>query len=192
MNYKMRALIYLSLFCLLLQSCSNNKAKVLVFSKTKGFRHQSINVGKPAIQKLGEENGFAVDTTENAAAFTEDNLKKYAAVIFLSTTGDVLDLQQQNALKRFIQAGGGYVGVHAAADTEYDWWWYNKLVGAWFKSHPKTQKTKIIQVENIDPRFKITVPANWERTDELYNYKHIADDLNVIYKLDESSYEGGE
>ncbi|MEI9921740.1 MAG: ThuA domain-containing protein [Bacteroidota bacterium] len=188
----MRALILLSLFCLLLQSCSNNKPKVLVFSKTKGFRHQSINVGKPAIQKLGTENGFDVDTTENATAFTEDNLKKYSAVVFLSTTGDVLDLQQQNALKRFIQAGGGYVGVHAAADTEYDWWWYNKLVGAWFKSHPKTQKTKIIQVENIDPRFKVNVPANWERTDELYNYRKINDDLNVIYKLDESSYEGGE
>jgi cytochrome c len=188
----MRLLLLLALFCLLLQSCSNQKPKVLVFSKTKGFRHQSINVGKPAIQKLGAENTFDVDTTELATAFTEDNLKKYAAVVFLSTTGDVLDLQQQNALKRFIQAGGGYVGVHAAADTEYDWWWYNKLVGAWFKSHPKTQKTKIIQVENADPRFKITVPADWQRTDELYNYKKIADDLNVLYKLDESSYEGGE
>ncbi len=188
----MRSLLYLILFCLLLQSCNNSKPKVLVFSKTKGYRHQSINVGKPAIQKLGSENGFDVDTTENADAFKEENLKKYSAVVFLSTTGDVLDLQQQNALKRFIQAGGGFVGVHAAADTEYDWWWYNKLVGAWFKSHPKTQKAKIIKVDNNDPRFQITVPENWERTDELYNYKKIADDLTVLYKLDESSYEGGE
>src|SRR4051812_45545564 len=180
----MRSVVLLALFCLLLTSCSTDKPKVLVFSKTKGFRHQSINVAKPAIQKLGQENSFDVDTTENASAFTEDNLKKYSAVVFLSTTGDVLDLQQQNALKRFIQAGGGYVGVHAAADTEYDWWWYNKLVGAWFKSHPKTQKAKIIQVENGDPRFKVTVPANWERTDELYNYRKINDDLNILYKLD--------
>lgn len=188
----MRNLVYFLLLCLVLQSCSENKPKILVFSKTKGFRHQSINVGKPAIQKLGTENNFAVDTTENAAAFTEDNLKKYAAVVFLSTTGDVLDLQQQNALKRFIQAGGGFVGVHAAADTEYDWWWYNKLVGAWFQSHPKTQKAKIIKVANTDARFQIETPENWERTDELYNYKKIADDLTVLYKLDESSYEGGE
>lgn len=188
----MRVLVYLIFFCLILQSCSDNKPKVLVFSKTKGFRHQSINVGKPAIQKLGTENNFLVDTTENADAFTEENLKKYAAVVFLSTTGDVLDLQQQNALKRFIQAGGGFVGVHAAADTEYDWWWYNKLVGAWFQSHPKTQKAKIIKVANDDPRFTIQVPETWERTDELYNYKKIADDLTVLYKLDESSYEGGE
>jgi len=188
----MRKILYLLLFAFLFQSCSNNKPKVLVFSKTKGFRHASINVGKPAIQKLGNENSFDVDTTENAQAFTEDNLKKYAAVVFLSTTGDVLDLQQQNALKRFIQSGGGYVGVHAAADTEYDWWWYNKLVGAWFQSHPKTQKAKIIEVANSDPRFQVQIPDNWERTDELYNYRKIADDLNVLYKLDESSYEGGE
>jgi cytochrome c len=138
------------------------------------------------------ENGFDVDTTENADAFTEDNLKKYAAVVFLSTTGDVLDLQQQNAFKRFIQAGGGYVGVHAAADTEYDWWWYNKLVGAWFKSHPKTQKAKIIKVPVDDPRFQLQTPENWERTDELYNYRAISNDIKVLYKLDETSYEGGE
>ena len=188
----MRKLVYLLLVCGILQSCTEQKPRILVFSKTKGFRHTSITPGKPAIQKLGLENGFDVDTTENAAYFVEDSLKKYSAVVFLSTTGDVLDLQQQNAFKRFIQAGGGYVGVHAAADTEYDWWWYNKLVGAWFKSHPKTQKAKIIQMGDPDPRFKIQVPENWERTDELYNYRKIGDDLHVLYKLDESSYEGGE
>jgi cytochrome c len=188
----MRSLAILAFICLIFSSCTDNKPKILVFSKTKGYRHASINVAKPAILKLGQENGFAVDTTENADTFSEENLKKYAAVVFLSTTGDVLDLQQQNALKRFIQAGGGFVGVHAAADTEYDWWWYNKLVGAWFQSHPKTQKAKIIKVDNIDPRFNIQLPENWERTDELYNYKKIGDDLNVLFKLDESSYEGGE
>jgi cytochrome c len=189
----MRIFLYLLIFfCLVFQSCSNKKAKILVFSKTKGYRHASINVGKPAIQKLGTENEFDVDTTENAAAFTEDNLKNYAAVVFLSTTGDVLDLQQQNAFKRYIQAGGGYVGVHAAADTEYDWWWYNKLVGAWFKSHPKTQKARIIKMPVDDKRFEVQTPENWERTDELYNYRAISGDLKVLYKLDESSYEGGE
>lgn len=188
----MRILLLLAIAGFLLQSCSNNKPKILVFSKTKGYRHASIYVGKPAIQKLGSENNFDVDTTENADAFKEENLKKYSAVVFLSTTGNVLDLQQQNALKRFIQAGGGFVGVHAAADTEYDWWWYNKLVGAWFKSHPKTQPAKIIKVANSDPRFQIQAPEDWQRTDELYNYKKIADDLNVLYKLDESSYQGGE
>jgi hypothetical protein len=136
---------YLLLFVLgafLITSCSNEKPRVLVFSKTKGYRHQSIMAGKAALQKLGVDKGFEIDTTESSDVFTEDSLKKYKAVIFLSTTGDVLNQAQQNEFMRFIQAGGGYLGIHAAADTEYDWWWYGKLVGAYFKSHPEQQNSK--------------------------------------------------
>lgn len=186
----MRKILYLFLFCFLFQACMKSKPRILVFSKTKGYRHASINVGKPAIQKLGLENEFDVDTTELATYFTDDSLKRYSAVVFLSTTGDVLDEQQQNAFKRFIHAGGGFVGVHAAADTEYDWWWYGKLVGAYFKSHPKTQKARVLkQPTTVMDR---TVPEPWERTDEWYNYRNIAPDLNILYKLDETSYEGGD
>ncbi len=110
--------------------------RVLVFSKTVSFRHASIGAGQKALFQLGKTQGFVVDTTENADRFTEENLKRYRAVIFLSTTGDVLNAQQQNAFERYIQAGGGYLGIHAATDTEYDWPWYNKLAGAWFASHP--------------------------------------------------------
>jgi len=162
---------------------------VLVFSKTKGFRHQSIEAGKAALIKLGADKGFAVDTTESADVFTEENLKKYHAVIFLSTTGDVLDQQQQNQFMRFIQAGGGYVGIHAAADTEYDWWWYGKLVGAYFKSHPQIQEAKF---KKVKPFGEDNLPAEWIRTDELYNYKKISDAITVLYTLDETTYEGGE
>lgn len=95
--------------------------KILVFSSTKGFRHGSIGAGKKALMKMGTEKGFQVDTTENAAVFTEPNLKKYRAIVFLNTTGNVLNDAQQNAFERYIQAGGGYVGIHAATDTEYDW-----------------------------------------------------------------------
>lgn len=186
----MRKLIALLALGLLLQSCFNDTPRVLVFTKTKGYRHESIPEGKAAIQKLGEENGFEVDTTENADYFVEDSLKRYRAVVFLSTTGDVLNQAQQNAFKRFIQAGGGYVGVHAAADTEYEWWWYGKLVGAYFKSHPNQQKAKLVKqpTEKLDQK----LPEPWERFDEWYNYKKISPDLNVLVKLDESSYQGGE
>ena len=139
------------LFFLLMQSCVKDKPRVLVFSKTAGYRHLAIEPGKAALQKLGGENNFDVDTTEDASVFNEDNLKKYSAVVFLNTTGDVLDVFQQNAFKRFIQAGGGYVGVHAAADTEYDWWWYGKLVGAYFQSHPEQQKVKVLKVATDNP-----------------------------------------
>src|SRR5918992_1112150 len=110
--------------------------RVLVFSKTTGFRHSSIETGIAAVQRLGGENGFAVEATEDASAFTERNLKRFRAVVFLNTTGDILDARQQDAFERYIQAGGGWVGVHAAADTEYDWPWYGRLAGAYFESHP--------------------------------------------------------
>ena len=164
--------------------------RVLVFSRTKGYRHGSIPVGKLALMKLGQENGFAVDTTESADKFTEDNLKKYGAVVWLSTTGDVLNDAQQAAFERYIQAGGGYVGIHAAADTEYDWPWYNQLAGAYFLHHPKQQNADIQIVDKSHPSTQM-LPDRWKRFDEWYSYKSIAKDLKVLGKLDEKTYEGG-
>jgi cytochrome c len=185
----MKKLLVLLGCCILFYSCTQEPPRVLVFSKTKGFRHQSIEAGKAALIKLGAEKGFGVDTTESADVFTAENLKKYRAVIFLSTTGDVLDQAQQNQFMQFIQSGGGYVGIHAAADTEYDWWWYGKLVGAYFKSHPQIQEAKFRKVK---PFGEDNLPDEWIRTDELYNYKKISDEITVLYNLDESSYKGGE
>lgn len=179
----------------MLTSCSHKregKPRVLVFTKTAGFVHSSIPTGIAAVQKLGLENGFDVDTTKNAAYFQEDSLKKYAAVIFLSTTGNVLDYRQEAAFERYIQAGGGFVGVHAAADTEYDWRWYGKLVGAYFKSHPKVQEANFIIKDKDFPATEFFTDTVWRRKDELYNYKNLNPDVHVLITIDESSYEGGE
>ena len=179
---------------LLYTSCSKKregKPRVLVFTKTAGFVHSSIPMGIAAVQKLGLENGFDVDTTKNAAYFQEDSLKKYAAVIFLSTTGNVLDYRQEAAFERYIQAGGGFVGVHAATDTEYDWRWYGKLVGGYFKSHPKTQEAKFIIKDKNFPATEFFTDTVWQRTDELYNFKNLNPDVHVLITVDESSYEGG-
>lgn len=175
-------------------SCSKKregKPAVLVFSKTAGFVHSSISEGIAAVQKLGQENGFDVDTTKNAAYFQEDSLKKYAAVIFLNTTGNVLDYRQEAAFERYIQAGGGFVGVHSATDTEYEWRWYGKMVGAYFQSHPKTQNARFIIKDNDFPATSFFSDTVWQRTDELYNFKNFNEDVNVILTVDESSYEGG-
>lgn len=180
----------LMLFCILPGCDKEKKTRVLVFSKTSGYRHESIGVGKKAILELGKKNNFEADTTEDASAFNENNLKQYDAVIFLNTTHDVLDHYQQADFERFIQAGGGYVGIHAAADTEYDWPWYEALVGAYFKSHPKIQQAKFIKKEKSE--LVKNLPDEWVRTDELYNYKKISAKINVLYTLDESSYTGGE
>lgn len=180
--------LLLFFFC---NSCNQPKqARVLVFSKTAAFRHSSIDTGKHALIKLGAENGFIVDTTEDASKFTEDNLKKYAAVVFLNTTGDVLNYKQEAAFERFIQAGGGFAGIHSATDTEYDWIWYSSLVGANFANHPKIQQAKINVINKEHPSTK-HLPDTWERTDEWYNFKKLNTDVNVLLKIDETSYEGG-
>ncbi len=167
--------------------------RVLVFSKTEGFRHASIETGVESLRKLGEEHGFAVDATEDAAAFTENNLKNYRAVIFLNTTGDVLNPAQQDEFERYIQAGGGYVGIHAATDTEYDWPWYGKLAGAYFESHPNDPNVRsgVFRVLRKDHPSTEGLPDRWEREDEFYNFHSINPDIEVLIDIDETTYEGG-
>lgn len=165
--------------------------KILVFSKTAGYRHSSsIEAGKKYIIGLGQKYKFAVDTTENADAFTAENLKQYAAVIFLCTTGNVLNEQQQTAFQQFIRSGGGYVGLHSAADTEYDWPWFGELNGAYFKSHPRQQEA-IFHVTDTTHISTAHLPKVWKRFDELYNFKWIGTDLHILITIDENSYTGG-
>lgn len=166
------------------------RPRLLVFSKTMGFRHDCIPVAKVAIMQLGQENGFDVDTTEDANAFEYKNLKKYAAVLFLNTTGNVLDDKEQAAMEKYIHKGGGFMGIHAATDTEYDWPWYNKLVGAWFTSHPKQQTATLVVVDKNNDATR-HLGDKWSRWDEWYNFKDLNPDLHVLIKIDESSYEGG-
>ena len=190
---KIFAFSLLAIVCLV-TSCGKKRSgnpRLLVFSKTAGFRHSAIPNGIAAIQKLGSENGFDVDTTENATYFNDDSLKKYSAVIFLNTTGDVFNNSQEIAFERYIQAGGGFVGVHSATDTEYDWGWYGRLVGGYFNGHPEPQQAKFIIKDRSFPateHFKDTV---WQHTDELYNFKKLNPDVKVLITIDESTYKGG-
>jgi cytochrome c len=162
---------------------------ILVFSTTEGFRHDSIPAGIAAIQQLGRQLGFAVDATENAASFTDAVLAQYKAVVFLSTTGDVLETAEQSAFERFIRGGGGFVGVHSAADTEYDWPFYGALLGAYFAGHPDIQMATL-QVENHPSTSAL--PRLWVRRDEWYNFqKNPRGNVDVLATLDERTYSGG-
>ncbi|MDX3378778.1 ThuA domain-containing protein [Streptomyces sp. ME02-6991-2A] len=164
---------------------------VLVFSKTAGFRHDSIPAGITALRQLGAANNFTVTATEDAAAFTPANLTGYEAVVFLSTTGDVLNAAQQTAFEGYIEAGGGYVGIHAAADTEYDWTWYGGLAGALFKSHPHIQPATV-KVEDRAHDATAHLGPTWQRTDEWYDYRtNPRSTAHVLASLDESTYSGG-
>ncbi|WP_082391417.1 ThuA domain-containing protein [Jiulongibacter sediminis] len=173
-------------------SFAQSGINVLVFSKTAAFRHASIEAGQAALKKMASEKGFTVSFTEDASQFSEANLKKFNAVLFLNTTGDVLNGEQQVSFERYIQAGGGYVGVHAATDTEYDWPWYNMLAGAWFQDHPNpdnVQKGRFFVTEKN--ALTAHMPESFERTDEFYSFKNISDDINVVLKIDETTYRGG-
>ncbi|WP_406356674.1 ThuA domain-containing protein [Streptomyces sp. NBC_00658] len=168
-----------------------DETRVLVFSKTAGFRHDSIPEGIAAVRELGAADGFTVDATEDAGAFTAGNLSRYDAVVFLSTTGDVLDAAQQGAFERYIKRGGGYVGIHAAADTEYDWAFYGGLAGAYFQSHPAIQPATVDVEDRAHPATS-GLPSTWNRTDEWYNYRsNPREHAHVLASLDESSYTGG-
>lgn len=165
--------------------------RVLVFSRTAGFRHASIPDGIRAIEQLGREHEFVVEATEDPAKFTDETLDRYAVIVFLSTTGDVLNDVQQAAFERYVQGGGGYVGIHAASDTEYEWPWYGRLVGAYFKGHPAVQEATIDVIDRNHISTEM-LPAQWERRDEWYDYRESPpDDVHVLAKLDESTYEGG-
>ncbi|MEZ4659896.1 MAG: ThuA domain-containing protein [Caldilineaceae bacterium] len=186
------ALLFIAAFVHRIRAQDSPAFRVLVFSKTVAFRHASIENGLAAIQALGAENNFAVDHTEDAALFTDENLAQYQVVIFLNTTGDVLDDAQQAAFERFVRAGNGYVGVHAASDTEYNWPWYGELLGSWFANHPAIQEATI-QVVDANHASTSHLPTVWVRTDEWYNFRTaLPTSINVLLNLDESTYSGGQ
>lgn len=172
------------------QTVATKKKNVLIFSKTNGYRHESIETGIAAIKKIGATNNFDVDATEDSTYLNDANLKKYNAVVFLCTTGTVLGKDQEAALQNFIHKGGGFVGIHAATDCEYEWPWYVKMVGASFLSHPQQQEAKLIVVDNTHPATK-HLPSTWTRKDEWYNFKNLNPDVKVLIKIDETSYTGG-
>lgn len=164
--------------------------KILVFTKTDGWHHESIAAGSIALQKLGSEHGIGVDTTSNSQFFNEDSLRPYAAIVFLSTTGNILEGNQEIALERYLQSGGGFVGIHAASDAEYDWRWYVNMIGASFDNHP-AQQNAILHIEDSNHLATKGLPKNWQRFDEWYNFKNLAKDNHVLISIDEKSYQGG-
>jgi type 1 glutamine amidotransferase len=184
---RLPGLLALSLICV---SVYSQKNSVLIFGKTVTYYHTSIPRGMLLLKTDLEKEGIVADTTRDATVFTPENLKKYKAVVFMNTTGNVLNEEQEAALYKYIMKGGGYVGVHAATDTEYDWPFYGKLSGAYFKTHPQQQDAIIRVTDKTHPATSF-LPADWKRNDEWYDFKGLSQDMHVLAFLDESSYQGG-
>ncbi len=185
-----RALPFALAGLLAMQPASAEPARILVFTKTVGYRHDSIPAAVAAMRMIAARHGIEIDHTEDAAMFRGDSLSSFKAVAFVNTTGDVLDDEQQRALEAFVESGGGYLGVHSAADTEYDWPWYGELVGAWFKSHPPGPQTGTVTFARP---LGAGAPLVWPVTDEFYNFRSPpSGEATRIAFLDESTYSGGE
>jgi uncharacterized protein len=163
--------------------------KALLVTTTKGWHHESLHSGVLAIKELGVKNFFDVVLFENPNGFTDEYVKQFQVIIFLSTTGDIFDTAQQKVMERFIQSGKGFVGIHSASDTEYDWDWYNKLVGRMFKIHPVIQTAKINIIDANFPGLQ-GFANNKLWTDEWYEFgPEKITGLNYILGVDETTYD---
>lgn len=210
-NMTKKSLLLIAGICLALFAVAQKKSKdgakvnwkkvnVLVYIKNgKGYVHENRAAGVAAIKQLGAQYGFSVTASENPADFTENNLKKYNLVVFNNTNNDVFDTDEQKvAFMRYVQAGGGFVGIHSATGTERQWPWFKRLIGASFLRHAKHQPFKEIIIDADHPSTSF-LPKVWQRDDECYFFKEynpdirvlIVHDLGPLNDKDKPTYYGG-
>ena len=198
--------ILFSLVLLQAFSCSNSTGvvegenpKLLIFTKTRAYRHECIEPGVKAMQSWFAKRGITSIHSEDSLMFTPQKLNDFDVVMFFQTTGNVLDSLQQTAFMKYIHSGKGFVGIHSAADTEYDWPWFTELLGSRFADHPDIQSGVMIRVDSANGSTALTtgiatahLPARWTRTDEWYNFKAVPKNVHVELMADEATYTGGE
>ncbi len=191
----MKSLISIFIFCLIVSTAlaedgkvNWKKVKVLVYTKNgKGYVHDNIPFAVKCIQKLGDQYGFKTDVSESPIVFTEENLKQYSILIFPSTNNDVFDTDEQRlAFRHFIEAGGGFVGLHSVVGTERNWTWFKMMLGGSFAWHPKFQKYKL-QVLDPDHPSMTGLPKVWEREDECYFQKELYPGIRPVLAHDLST-----
>ena len=165
-------------------------SQILVFTKTQAFRHECIEPGVGAMKSYFSKYNVAITHSEDSTIFTAARLKPFDAVVFFQTTGNVLGASEQLAFQQYIQSGKGFLGIHSAADTEYDWDWYNQLLGAQFSNHADIQNGVVMKGDSC----KIAcqhLPSRWTHTDEWYNFKTLPTNVKVELSADETTYSGG-
>ena len=189
MTKRILAFLILAASVVLTPMAQAEQFKILVFTKTMGWHHESIHDGITAMRNLAKRHHFSMDWHEDAAVFDDERLKQYQAVVFLLTSGDILNEAQQGAMERFIRSGKGYVGIHSASDTEYDWDWYTKMVGRTFHVHPEIQTAKIDVLERKFPGLEL-MPKRFLWTEEWYEFgAERTKGLNYILAVDEKTYD---
>lgn len=170
---------------------SQQAGRLVVFTRTADYRHESIPAGTGALGQIGAEDGFEVTATEDPDVLEREVARsRGAVVVFLSTSGDVLTPGAREALQLHVAGGGGFVGIHAAACTEYDWPYFGELLGARFDRHPQLQPGTVTVADHDHPATR-HLGARWRFTDEWYDFRGVPRGVRVLAYADESSYEGG-
>lgn len=169
------------------------KTKVLVYTRNgKGYVHDNIPSAVAAIRKLAGEHGFKIDVSDDPAVFTDDNLKQYTFLLFPSTNNDVFDTEAQRiAFRRYIQAGGGFVGLHSVIGTERNWRWFKMMLGGSFVWHPKFQPLEIRVIDKQHPSVA-GFQSVWKKQDECYFMKELYPGVNVVMAHDLSAMKPNE
>lgn len=168
----------------------NVPAKLLIFTKANDYVHESTAGGVIAITDLCRQHGIEADATDESEWFTKARLEEYGAVMFINTSGDVFNESQQNAFRDYIRSGRGFVGVHGASTTEYDWEWFGKMIGGYFAGHPEPQQATLIihDTTHVSTR---RLPKIWKHFDEWYNFRWVDQKFNLLLSVDEATYTGG-
>lgn len=181
--------IYLATFLLICCQAATAQT-ILVFSKTNGYRHQSIETGIRTLDSLAQSLGYQIYFSEDSLDISAEKLNAVDVLIFLSTSGDILNEAQQIAVEDFMKQGKGFIGIHGASATEYDWNWYVGLVGSFFVDHPSIQHAKLY-INKDDPIFT-DLPQSISIEDEWYNFsKPFPNTLKTLITIDETTYQGG-
>lgn len=164
--------------------------KIIVFSKTDGYRHESIPSGIRTIQELALENAWEVFATEDSNHFNPEHLKQFDLIIFMSTIGNILNDEQQQAVEQFVESGKGLLTIHSGTITEPDWPWYQQAIAAQFSGHPPPQKGTVIIENREHPSTRHFTSDRWETTDEWYSFTtNPREQVTVLISIDESSYD---
>lgn len=169
---------------------SKVKPNILVFSKTAGFRHGSIAEGVKMFNEMAADSSMTIVHSEDAAIFNHHSLSDFDIVVFLSTTGTILNTDQKNTFQQYMESGGKFLGIHSATDTEYDWPWFGEMVGARFNGHPHIQEARLETTNRQHPAI-MGMPAEWNHTDEYYNFRDLQSNNTTLVTVDESTYQGG-
>jgi type 1 glutamine amidotransferase len=165
------------------------RINLLVISKTAGYRHQVIPTGIKTLVEIAQEAKWGVTATEDTSLVTPEFLGHFDVVVFLMTTKAIFTPEEKAAIEAFVKGGKGVITIHTGADTEYEWPWYNRQLGAKFLGHPPAQKARLVIEDRSHPATSFFPAAEWVTTDEWYSFdRDPRPDVHVLISIDESSY----